>query len=320
MSISIPSVLEELGIGIKPSGIVCRTPGINCLGAIESIIDGEIKCPVSIGSFVWHAEPGWAPIDRMELERWLVDSPEGSHWLISERRLLELERIPSRNQLELIIWGSDDLAQWLGHAILSDKLKLSINKYSSQSMSTISDRTEKSTPPPKQATTLKPKVILTDWLSQRGYERLPARAVLLEGREWDVDGFLIGPEGGRERNRWTLIEDPFTNEIIRKGDVETLPCAPHLERISPSYWKTREMVRSELTTVCQERRHLKISQQSSDGEIQGSILHWWRIDEGAAELTNSPLLIPGWEVEFPDLGWMLVHGLSGETLNLPSKN
>ncbi len=85
-------------------------------------------------------------------------------------------------------------------------------------------------------------------------------------------------------------------------------------------WKTLEMVRSELTSVCEERRHWKVSQPSSDGEIQGSILHWWRIDEGAAELTYSPILIPGWEVEFPDTGWMLVHGLSGEILNSPCTN
>ncbi len=158
MAISIPSVLDELGIGIKSAGIICRTPGINCLGIIESISDEEIKCPVSIGSFVWHAEPGWAPIDRMELERWLVDSPAGSHWLISERRLLELDRVPIRDQLELILWGSNDLAQWLGHAILSDRLKLSMHNYASKSMSTISERTEKSTPPPIKAITLKPKV------------------------------------------------------------------------------------------------------------------------------------------------------------------
>ncbi|DAC48411.1 MAG TPA: hypothetical protein HA340_07025 [Candidatus Thalassarchaeaceae archaeon] len=320
MPVSIPSVLDELGIGIKPAGIVCRTPGINCLGIIESITDGEIKCPVSIGSFVWHAEPGWAPIDRMELERWLVDSPAGSHWLISERRLLELDRIPIRDQLELDLWGSDDLAQWLGNAVLIGRLKLSMHNYDSNSMGAISERTEKSTPPPIKAITLKPKVILTEWLSQRGYERLPVRPVLLEGREWDVDGHLIGPEGASERNRWTLIDDPFTGQLTKKGDVEALPCAPHLERISPRSWKTQEMVRSELTSVCEERRHWNISQSSSDGEIQGSILHWWRIDEGTAELTNSPILIPGWEVEFPSTGWMLVHGLSGEILNSPCAN
>jgi hypothetical protein len=36
-----------------------------------------------------------------------------------------------------------------------------------------------------------------------------------------------------------------------------------------------------------------------------------------AEMTSSPILIPGWQVDFPGNGWMIVHGLSGEILNLP---
>ena len=319
MSFSISTVLDELGIVIKPAGIVCMTPGINCIGIIDSISEFELNCPVPLGSYVWHAEPGWAPIDRMELERWLVDSPAGTHWLISQRRLVELERIPTREGLELVLWGANDIAQWLGHGVLTGRLKLSIHENDLQSMGTITQRAQKSTPPPINVVTLKPKVVLTEMLSQRGYERLQVRPILIEGREWDIDGYLIGPEDTRERNRWTLIEDPFTGQLTRKGDVEELQYSPHLETITPKSWKSIEMIRSELPSVCEERRHWQISQPSSDGEIQGSILHWWRIDESTAELTNSPILIPGWEVEFPDTGWMFVHGLSGEILNSPRK-
>ena len=320
MSISISTVLDELGIVIKPAGIVCMTPGINCIGIIQSISDFELNCPVGSGSFVWHAEPGWAPIDRMELERWLVDSPAGTHWLISQRSLVELERIPTREGVDLVLWDANDIAKWLGHEILSGRLKLSIEQNELQSMNTITERALQSKAPSINVATLKPKIALTEMLSQRGYERLQVRPVLIEGREWDVDGYLIGPEDVRERNRWTLIEDPFTGKLTRKGDVEELQYAPHLETISPRSWKTEEMIRSELSSVCEERKHWQISQPSVEGEIQGSILHWWRIDEATAEISNSPILIPGWEVEFPDTGWMFVHGLSGEILNLPRKH
>jgi hypothetical protein len=77
------------------------------------------------------------------------------------------------------------------------------------------------------------------------------------------------------------------------------------------------MVRSELPSVCEERRHWTVSQTAAGGEVQGSILHWWRIEEKVAEMTSSPILIPGWQVDFPGNGWMIVHGLSGEILNLP---
>ena len=319
MAISLSSVLDELGIGIKPSGIVCRTPGINCLGVIESISDLDFKSPVPVGSFVWHAEPGWAPIDRMELERWLVDSPKGVHWIISERNLLDIEGVAILEHIDLTIWGIDDLAQWLGHALLSGRISLSIESNKSESINSISQRIKNNSPKPLNVVAYKPKVNLTEWLSQRGYERLPVRPILLEGRQWVVEGKLIGPDDVSERHSWKLIDDPFTGELIRYGDVESLPSIPHLERVTPLTLKTTEMVRSELPSICEERRHWRMDSGNESG-TQGSILHWWRISEKDASMSHSPVLIPAWDVNFPGSGWMLVHGLTGEVLNSPLSN
>ena len=318
MAVSLSVILRELGIEVKSISIISRTPGINCLGIIESISDSSAGCPVDVGTHVWHAQPGWAPIDRMELERWMVDAPDGSHWFVSERRLIDLDRTTGPNRIGLVLWGSEELSNWLGQAILAGRIRLQLDETPlSPSIGGISNRAEKSKPPPPDATAIKPKVKLTEWLSQRGYERLQVRPILLEGRSWHIDGHLLGPEGNKEKHRWTLLEDPFSSQLSRMGDAEPLPFVPQLEQISPTSWKTIEMVRSELPSVCEERRHWRVSQTAADGEVQGSILHWWRIEEKVAEMTSSPILIPGWQVDFPGNGWMIVHGLSGEILNLP---
>lgn len=317
MAVSLPLVLDELGIEVKSSGIISRTPGIACLGSIVSIANVQANCPAMIGAYVWHAQPGWAPIDRMELERWLVDAPAGSHWLVSERKLVEIERIPTPPEIELLIWSESDLASWIGQAVLAGRLILNTDSSNiSSSINAITNRTEQSTPPPPDAVAFKPKIQLTEWLSQRGYERLQVRPILLEGRCWEVEGHLLGPEDVKERHRWTLIEDPFSSNLMRLGDVEKLSFVPQLEKIAPHSWMTLEMVRSELPSVCEERRHWRVTQESAGGDVQGSILHWWRIEEQFAELISSPVLIPGWLVNFPSNGWMVVHGLSGEILNI----
>ncbi len=320
MTVSLPSVLKELGIAVKSIPIISRTPGINCLGIIESISNSAADCPVDVGTHVWHAQPGWAPIDRMELERWMVDAPDGSHWLVSERKLIDLDRTSVSNRIRLELWGSEKLSNWIGQAILAGRLNLQLDEMiTSPSIGGITARAEKSSPPPPDAMAIKPKVKLTEWLSQRDYEVLQVRPILLEGKSWHIDGHLLGPEENKERHHWTLIEDPFSGQLTRMADCEPLPFVPQLEKISPSSWKTMEVIRSELPSVCEERRHWRVSQTADGGDVHGSILHWWRIEEKVAEMTSSPILIPGWQVDFTGNGWMIVHGLSGEILNLPKE-
>ena len=319
MAVSLPAVLEELGIDTEDAGIVCKTPGIISIGIVRRCADGTLASPIEVGTHIWHAQPGWAPIDRMELERWLVDAPIGKHWFVSQRKLIGIDNVPTIPGVELTIWNEGDLAKWLGDNLLNGKLNLSIQMPQvSDTLIGISERTVNSTPPPKEATALKPMVKLADWLSQRGFERLQVRPVLLEARLWSIDGFLVGPEESKERNRWSLIEDPFTGKLEKMGDIKTLPFVPQLEQIRPENWMTMEMVRSSLSEVCEERRHWRVSQPNQAGRVQGSILHWWRIDETRAELVSSPVLLPGWQVNFPGNGWMIVHGLSGEIVNSPS--
>jgi hypothetical protein len=251
----------------------------------------------------------------MELERWLVDAPAGSHWLVSERKLVGIERPPKRDDVNLLLWGPKQLGEWLGAAVLSGELSLKLgDETPSETIESLAERSVKTELPPPDAIALKPAFKLATWLSDQGYDQLPVRPVLIEGRMWRVEGFLIGPEKTRERNRWTLLEDPFSGKVSRLDQVDSLPFIPQLEKISPSCWLTREALKGELSGVCEERRHWRVSQSTADGSVSGSILHWWRIERDSAEMTPSPVYMPGWQVKFPNEGWLLVHGLTGETV------
>lgn len=238
--------------------------------------------------------------------------------MISERKLIELQKIPTVDGVELTLWPSEVLATWVGTALLRGRLHLhDSTEATTSTFTSIINRTEESSPPPPKAVALKPKVNLTDWLRGLGYERLPVRPVLLEGRLWDVSGHLVGPEEAREGQTWSLLDDPFLNTLTQFSGAEVLPFVPQLEKVAPMVWKSRESIRSSLPAVCEERRHWRVNHSPSNGSVQGSILHWWRIDEKSAELSSSPVLIPAWQVDFPDSGSMLVHGLTGDTVHLP---
>jgi hypothetical protein len=314
MAVSFLAVLDELKFVIEPAAVISRTPGLTCLGTIREA-PGVGGVPVGKEAHIWHAVTGWAPIDRMELERWLVDAPAGCHWLVSERNLVGLERPPERPDITLVLWGPKQLGDWLGAAVLSGDLSLQLGvKPPSESIEAIAERSVKSELPPPDAVALKPSFKLATWLTDQGFEQLPVRPVLMEGRMWRVEGYLIGPEETRERNRWTLLEDPFTGKVTRLDQVDSLPFIPQLEKISPLGWSSLGSLKKELTSVCEERRHWQVSQSTSDGKVSGSILHWWRIEGESAEMTPSPVFMPGWQVKFPNDGWLLVHGLTGETV------
>ncbi len=226
--------------------------------------------------------------------------------------MVDVEFVAPRDDLEVVIWSSDHLAAWIGNKVLEGRLEIGSEK-PTQSFSSVKERTETSQPPEVKATALRPKVQLAKWLSDRGYERLQVRPVLLEGRIWRVSGELLGPEGAREPHRWTILEDPFTGSVDRLNEVDSLPFVPQLDSISPNSWRSESSIRGDLPSVCEERRHWRVKESSHDGVVKGSLLHWWKIEEESAILESSQVLMPGWQVKFPDTGWKIVHGLTGAT-------
>ena len=313
MSVTLPKILEHLGVGLRPLNLVSRTPGIVCLGELELLPESLREVPVVLGAYVWHAQPGWAPIDRLELERWLVDAPSGCHWLVSERKLVEMRAPPRRDDIALILWGPKRISQWLGTAVLTGELAVDMSPSPSETMVNVAERAAVAEPPPA-GVAFRPRIQLSNWFIEKGFEPLATQPLLLAAKLWTIEGNLVGPEDARERNSWTLLEDPFSGVLDQAGDFDALEHIPNLERLLPENWLDETSLRAALPELCEERRSWEVRRQGDEGTVLGNLLHWWRLDLDSAAFTSREAFLPAWKVNAPGRGWIIVHGLSGRML------
>jgi hypothetical protein len=127
----------------------------------------------------------------------------------------------------------------------------------------------------------------------------------------------VGPEDARERNSWTLLEDPFSGTFERAGDLDALEHIPNLERLLPDDWLDETSIRTALPELCEERRSWEVRQQGDEGSVLGNLLHWWRLELDSAVFTPREAFLPAWKVNVPGRGWIIVHGLTGRMLTSP---
>ena len=310
---TLPKILEHLGVELRPLNLVSRTPGIVGLGELELLPESLREVPVVLGAYVWHAQPGWAPIDRLELERWLVDAPSGCHWLVSERKLVEMRAPPRRDDIALILWGPKRISQWLGTAVLTGELAVDMSPSTSETMVNVAERAAVAEPPPA-GVAFRPRIQLSNWFIEKGFEPLATQPLLLSAKLWTIEGNLVGPEDARERNSWTLLEDPFSGVLDQAGDFDSLEHIPNLERLLPENWRDEASLRAALPELCEERRSWEVRRQGDEGTVLGNLLHWWRLDLDSAAFTSREAFLPAWKVNAPGRGWIIVHGLSGRML------
>jgi hypothetical protein len=251
------------------------------------------------------------------MERWLVDAPSGTHWLLSERPL-RLEQQPQRSDVEYDVWSPDRFAQWLGEAVLNGDLNATIPQTTPPSVIEVED-VERTSPSPKQLgpSAIRPRVELESVLEKLTLTHAEPRPILLSARVWSVTGILRGPENAAERQWWELLEDPFTGEIDHLGAIETLDFIPNLERMEPQSWESESEIAPKLASLCEERRHYTVTESSGASQVQGSVLHWWKLDPSSAEMTPRLALLPAWQIRIPNRGMAIVHGLTGQLIPMP---
>ena len=313
----IRDLLTQIGASLDPPPSHTPCPGISLLGILDQPPATRGGPKLSIGTHVWHAHDGWAPLDHLEIERWLVDAPTGSHWLLSERPL-RLEQRPQRTDVDYDVWGPDRFAQWLGDAILNGDLNASVPQ-TIPSTVVETEEVERTTPNTQQTgpSALRPRIELESVLERHTLTHAEPRPVLLSARIWVVTGILRGPGDSADRQWWELLEDPFTGEIDHLGKIETLDFIPNLERIEPSQWVDESEVAPKIASLCDERRHYTVTESTGSNQVQGSVLHWWKLDPSSAEMTPRLALLPAWQLRIPNRGSALVHGLTGQLIPMP---
>lgn len=317
MEALIRDLLAQLGadLGDVPSHTPC--PGMTLLGRLQTPPATRSGPKLAKDTYVWHAHDGWAPLDDLEIERWLVDAPSGVHWLLSERKL-RLERNSSRAGITYDVWGPERFAQWLGEAVLNGDLNAQIPETIPASVVAAED-VERIAPIEQRsgASALRPRIDLAEVLERLGLANTDSRPVLLCARIWAVTGILRGPEDAAERQWWNLLEDPFSGEVDHLGKVDEMEFIPSLQRIEPTAWIEEADIAPRLAGLCEERRHYTVTEDVGASQVQGSVLTWWKLDPSSAEMTPRLALLPAWQIRIPERGWAILHGLTGQLLPMP---
>lgn len=310
---SLEAVLDHLGVRLTPTTTVAAPPsGMACLGRLEAWPGGLGDAPVDPGALIWRIEDGPGRFDAWELERWQLDAPPGQHWLFSERRLADDLPPPGTADERTVIWRRDDLARWLGAAVLAGDLAVVPPQDDGDGLAPTADadRNGHSTSQRSRGEAAYPPLIdLKAWFVEQGLESRPARPVLLELRQWRVDGELVAPGGEREATAWTVLDDPWRDSLaLLPADLRPLEAIPQLERLELAAGHAEASVRAALPGLCDVRREER--HEGIAGGF-GGVLETWRIDHAQASLAAERAWIPGWQVLLPSGEAIIVHGLDG---------
>ncbi|MBA45386.1 MAG: hypothetical protein CMB31_02210 [Euryarchaeota archaeon] len=310
----IVGLLRHRGAVLESNPLAIGTPSIRPLGRISEPPIGLNNGPARLHTNVWHAPDGWTILDRVELDRWIVDAIVGQHWILSERPLSQNLRLPEKLGVEIEIWGPDQLSNWLGEAILSGEVNASVS-----SLNDIDERRESRDVEEirlesawfesikDDLCTMSPMVNLESWIERNPIgNNVRPTAVLVEARIWSVLGMLRGPESNTERAWWGILESPIfeTFEILQ--DPVFLSHRPDLRVIPPLTWMDENIVLENISRVTETRKTFSPDSLSSV-RIHGT----WSLDPSSTEVESVTVLVPAWIMEIPNSSNNILNAVTG---------
>ena len=300
-------LLALRAVKLRPAEDAPEIHGFRCMGVAERVPElGEDP-----GSMVhvWHVPVDILPLSSTEIERWSVDAPGGRHWILSERPFDEAT-LDSLKSIDVVIWGPERMARWIGEAVLTGDLVA--HSPSLDAHSNIEHDEVLIAEPISPVVALRPLVELDSWLIQRGWEDANTSPVLLSARLWVVDGCLKGPEGDTESCVWNIVEDPWSGSLsIHKPEDELLH-PPKLRMIDPpgESWTDLRGMPTDLLKLLDQRKQGE--PDSDTGPVSSIMLEWWRLDPDSTSLSEGSLAIPGWIIDADGLETRALHGRNGK--------
>ena len=269
MALDLVAVLRRLGVQVDSNSPPITAPGvITWRGRIYDVSPELSKLGVKEGMEVWSSGKGFAPLDITSVETWLFDVPRGDHLLIAERKLsFEILDSPSRDGRTLKIWELNDLAAFIGHAVLDGRIQIIEEK------NEVEAELEEDILSGEGPFVLKPKNDFSE-LELLGLDISLAKPVLIPANLHKVTGLLKGPDE-EQICRWVLNCGGI--HILEEIELlENSPMIPHENlkiQASPDF--------SEL--LSERRPH-------SDG--MGDLLRWWYFDGDNAQCETYNVLVP----------------------------
>ncbi len=308
----ITGILRHRGARLDPTPGLLGTASIRPLGRISEPPIGLRNGPARLHTMIWHAPDGWTVLDRVELDRWIIDAPLGNHWLISERPLAKSLIPPERDGLQTEIWGPEELSSWIGEAVLSGEIKTSLgfqdveNKSVPQEVEEIRLESAWFNTLQTEVATFQPTIDLEVWLERNPLKGVRPTAVLVEGRVWSVQGILRGPDDSTERSWWSVLEVPQFGSFRIIEDPVFLNHRPRLRILPSPGWMEEAIVRQNIERVTETRRPYS-PREDVAVRIQGR----WKLDPSSAEIEFGMVLIPAWVLESPSAKTDLLDATTG---------
>ena len=310
----IVGLLRHRGAVLEPNSLAIGTPSIRPLGRISEPPIGLNNGPARMHTTVWHAPDGWTILDRVELDRWIVDALPGQHWILSERPLASNLRLPEKPGIDLEIWAPEILSNWLGEAILSGEIHAQVSNNISavgvDSTSEVEDIRLESAwfeSIRNQLMTMAPTVDLETWIERNPIGSVRPTAVLVEARIWSVMGILRGPESNTERAWWGILESPLFDSFEVIDDPIFLGHRPDLRILPPTSWMEEALVLESIARVTESRKTYSPDALSSV-RLQGT----WTLDPSSTEIDAVPILVPAWIMEVPGSSTNILNAVNGQ--------
>tara|TARA_B100000700_G_scaffold178807_1_gene197458 strand:+ start:343 stop:1314 length:972 start_codon:yes stop_codon:yes gene_type:complete len=313
MDDTVGDLLYLRGVRLTQAVNVVEVMGFRCLGVAEKIPEIEDET----GSFVhvWHVARAILPVSVAEAERWLVDAPNGAHWILSEREFEEQARDLLSSNLKIEFWSPDVLSRWIGEAILRGDIvakipQIEVNEAQIEENSSVLK--------PDKLVILPAIVDLDEWCVQRGVEYVDAKPILLQTRIWNITGALLSPEGDRENGNWSVLEDPWADRLQLYDLEQVLNNPPNLRIINAAEnkWLSDGDLRIMLVGILEARRQKKVDPVEGSS-VRSTMLERWKFDSEGAILEEISSAIPGWLIDHEG-GTELLHSRNGRTYEINS--
>ena len=304
---AVRDLLALRAVQLHPANNIQKVHGFRCMGLAERVPELDERASSSV--HVWHVPSDILPISPTEIERWSIDAPGGRHWILSERSFPEDILDSVDLSADVVIWGPERMAQWIGEAVLSGDLVAHSPDMESETDTEAS--ASGATEPIGPRRTLRPLVDLDSWLDQRGWEGVNTTPVLMSAKLWIISGSLVGPEGESESAVWQVLEDPWSSSLAIYDPDEELDYPPRLRAVNPSEmsWMDIQKLPPELLRLLDSRKQGEPN--SNDGPVRSTMLEWWRFNSETAEFTESTVTIPGWVIEVEGTPTQVLHGRNG---------
>lgn len=269
MALDMVAVLRRLSVSIDTNSPPLTAPGvISWFGRLIDVTPEQSNLGMKEGMELWGTGQGFAPLDIAGVESWLFDAPRGNHLLIAERKLsFDVQNAPSRDGRKLVIWTLNDIAAFIGHAVIDGRLEI---------LEEETEMIEEKEPDLFQGPgpfTLKPSNDFSI-LEEKGLDVSLAKPVLIPAKLHKVTGLLKGP-GEDEVSRWVLNVAGL--HVLH--EFELLERSPMLNHV-----KMEIDSNPDFSDLLSERR------SHSDG--MGDLLRWWTFDSETATVETYEVLVP----------------------------